>query len=906
MAELKPWEMEWEVVEPSTATTPSSELKPWEMEWETDLSATQNTPTSGLPQTLVGALRGEQAQPSPFGDRPTELTPAIPTEPQLQLGAQRDIQGVLTEEEIKARQAGDIKQSVENLYSRYGTTGKQIGGVFNREMRKEAEAEVRVVNQQVLNELNSRGIKAKYNRDGELEIINDDGTSTLASGSLFRELYKYKWEMAGAAGGALAGARLGAFAGTPGQVVGGLAGSAIGAFSGSGLDAMANNIDLVNKANDDVILDKMTDAGITDIVLGGVGAGAAKAAVGTGRLAKRIFDLVFQGNTQGAAKHLYDHFGVTKEEAMERVAKVEQLVGPLRGTDEEKAIQALTQTYRGGEGVVQAATALDPKASANMANQIFKRADDVLQQSKKLSADNVQTIVNQNMARYTDEVKAYYRNVKEAPKEFTKNYRFNFDDLGIKPLTDSIGNRIEDPRTKERFANLLTRIENASEGRTFQDLIDLRQAVNDIKFSKKTLKYTDSQALNKVINTIDSEIAEAGKVHIPSYDTWAKSWTNAKSEYSKMKDLESNVLFRALSKPGVNESTVVKAFSRYISAGDNTFYDVMEKLPKPVQNKVEGSVFNDLVERYTAGDVGTNRAVHFPQLSKELKKVSWKSPKVKQQVRALNRMSEVFTNDVNLARVSGRIQIPEFQSYLTTDPIVRLKYEIASSIFNKVKQYSFTDEANALALVKSTGRLLENPLHERNFKDLMRTLPRETRTFREKLEFEPTLQALQQQYIERVEGLKKIYNKETIPPRLVWKKPLEAPVNELDRIDSILYSTLRGTTAEDPSAAVMKDRADDLVADFIWQNSNTDSQIITDRVEAYMDDRRYSYLLDQVAKKAKVDSTNATINMLENIAKRDAEALIGRIQFDFGVSLPPKEAEKLIALKIKELYERSK
>ena len=48
-------------------------------------------------------------------------------------------------------------------------------------------------------------------------------------------------------------------------------------------------------------------------------------------------------------------------------------------------------------------------------------------------------------------------------------------------------------------------------------------------------------------------------------------------------------------------------------------------------------------------------------------------------------LSEVFKNDVYLAQTAGQVNIPKFQSYLTADPVVRMKYETASGVFNYIK-----------------------------------------------------------------------------------------------------------------------------------------------------------------------------------------------------------------------------
>ena len=903
-----PWELEETPVDTKSTGTPKEfevGKAPWELE-ETpvDILPKEDTKLKDISSmSLVGALAGTEQAESPFvSSKPKE-------EPIMDLTAQRFQEGTKTVDERNAILAGNIEQDVQNMYSRYSTMGNQLLGYVDKDARDKAEYAISAERGKVLNEFKARGIEARYTDDGELIIKDTNGNDVVADSSILYGLYKSKWEIAGAVAGGATGANIGRIGGAPGMFIGGAIGSAVGATAGSGLDALATNVDLLNKASDDVIYDKMMDAGIADLVLGPIGYGTAKVAVGTGRMVKRTFDLVFDNNLDGAYRHLLDHFGVDETQAKEIVTRVEDLVGPLRGTDKEKAIQALTQTYRGGEGIVQAANVFDSKASANMANQVFKRAEDLLTQSKNLSSDNIQTIVKQNMDTYTSEVKKYYSDVKNSSSEFTRDYTFDFDSLGIQPIIEDIGARIENPAIKQRFVNTMTKIEQASEGRTFNDLIDLRQAVNDIKYNGPTLKYSDEQTLNKVLSTIDNEINTAAKTHIPESDTWLKSWDNAKTEYARMKDLESNVMYKALTRPGINEDQVVKTFTKYIGAGDNTFYQVMEKLPKNVQNRVEGAVLNNLVEKYTAGTVGEHRAVHFPLLSQELKKANWSSPKAKQLNRTIHRMAEVFQNDVNLARVSGRIEIPKFQSYLTTDPVVRMKYEIASTVFNHVKQYMPNDEANALALVKITGNLLENPLTDKGITELKRALPKDRRHFRGSLDFSPQLQELRQAYLERQMALKQMFNKD-IPPRLVWKSnpddlaKLQNPeATILPNIDDVLYATPRGTVSTNPSEAVLSDRASDFITEHIWRNTVSPQKDITEQALKYIDDKRFTSIMEQTASKLSQEDFEYNAKVVANSIKAEANILINRIEKDFGIKMPNSEAEKIIGLKFKEIME---
>lgn len=907
-----PWEINTTkavepVVEPATS--------PWEANKVEKPSMSMDS------MSLAGYLKGTEQVESPFSSKPMQdaNVPTDPTQPSLDLISPRN---KVVEDDINAQQkriVEDVQAKTELLYNRYSTMGNTIKGVWSPEARKEAEDAIQFVRDKKLEELRARGIPVEY-RNGKLITIGEDGSEIeVEDTGILRSMYDAKNEIGFAIAGGYLGAKTGAAVGTgvvpgPGTAIGGalggLIGSATGAYVGSGIDAIFADLDMVIKAEEGVLLDKMVDAGVFDVVAAPLGLVVGKAAVGTGKGLKRAYDYIYSGNIKGAEDALMTHLGVKPEQAKEAVAKLEALVGPLRGlNDSEKAIYALSMTTRGGEGVLGAAAQLDPKASTTIANMVSKRAEDTLALSNELKADNVSYIIKDNLDKYTTEVKRYYNDVKVAPSEFTQDYRFDFDKLGIQPIVDSIGAKIENPTIKQRFINTLTKIEEASEGRTFQDLIDLRQAVNDMKFNGSKVKFSDGKALDEVISTIDSEIESAAKTHIPSYDTWMKSWQNAKVEYAKMKDTEQSVLYKALTAPGITEDRVVNALTKYIGAEDDTFYRVIDKLPKNVRDRVEGTVLDNIVNKFTDGLEGGRRATHFPALAKELQKASWQSPKAKQVVRTINRMADVFKNDLHLAAVSGKINLPKFQSYLTTDPIMRMKYEAASHLFNFAKQLVPGDKADSLALATHAGKLLENPISEVSTRDLMRAMPKDKRVFREKLDFDNTLQELRQEYVYRQQALKQMFNKD-VPPRLAWHaspeklSKLQNPDATILRpIDEVLYGTNRGTVGTNPSEIVLAERTSDYITEYLWRNTTNPQKDITAEAIKYMDDRRYEGIMTNTAKKLAKDDFENNAKIVANSIKSEAGILIKRIEKDFGVKMPKEQAKKIVALKYKEVME---
>lgn len=849
----------------------------------------------------------------------------VSTAPQLDLVNQRIVQPNLDSDAMQAEEATSTIAKYNNLYKKTSTGLKSLS--FDKEDRDVAAYESSVLKNNLLKELKNRGIdNATINKDGKLVAIVDGQEQELDS-SFLQDLWASKSELGLAVAGGIQGAKLGSRFGVVGGVAGGLAGGAAGAFAGKGIDILTNQLDIAQKIDSDLALQQMTEAGITDAVGGVIGHGVLKGLSLAGTKVKNLYNYIADNNIDGAYDYALKHFNLTDAQVKELVSNVQTKIGPVAGTEKEQALKILATTQSGGEAIVKATDIFDPTASATVANQVFDRAKQLKQAANELNADNIHYIVNKNLDSYIDNVQTNYDAVKQAGKDFTEGYTFNYEKTGLKPILDSIGSKIEDPRIAQNYADLMQRVGDATEVRGFDDLVDLRQLVNEVKYNSGTISSAQSKKLDLIKANIDLEIKNTAETYIPNSKQWLDSWDNAKLQYSEMKQVEKNVLFKALTKPGINDDIVAKALSKYIGTktdnltGINVFNQVVEKLPKNVRDRIDGAVLNTLVEKYSAGSFGGNRAIHFPKLAAEIKKISWKnsSPQAQQLTRTINKMAEVFKNDVNLARVSGQIEIPKFQSYLTADPVVRLKYEVASSIFNYAKQLVPGDKANALSLLNNTSRLLENPLSSKTVKDMYSQLPKDRRNIRVKLDFDKVRNDLANEYMLRKQTLAQIQGTDNLVPRLVWKQPLQPKTTELPSGPN-LYGTQRGTVSTSATKAIMQDRSDDLIADFV-QNSII-AQGINDRigiksasgmydkfagkVHEYLNDKRLTSIGMNVRKKLIVDDAIANQNMVKKSIEAEANILIKRIEKDFGVKMPQAEADKIVRMKFNELMEKCK
>lgn len=572
-------------------------------------------------------------------------------------------------------------------------------------------------------------------------------------------------ELYGTIGGGLLGAKYGAKLAVaavskvtkhPGAIataafVGGAAGSfggaAGGAIAGTELDYLKSSAILVESMSVDIAARKALTAAESSVIgdLLGVGLIKSSSAIWQSTVAAKNF--LVGGNTVAAEKALMSRMNlnesevtdvinnlrkVTKDDLLTTTYKtvkdfdgnavdvgVPTLVSKLSAEDE--AIRAMALTQPGGEGLISSAGGINADTVSNTINAIDARAKDVLASAAELTNENIGRVLVDDLSNYTADVKKFYGDVKgqviSSPR--INSFTFDYDKLAINPVIDQLEKNITDPTVLERYILQSQRIKGMSTSRTLADLIEVRQLVNDFKFNKRITQAKDFGALNKVINDIDGAIKVGARQVLSDPEQWLKDFGTAKKQYAQMKGLEKNVIAKVLRRPGITEDVVVKALTKYISDIDGSFQDVMSKLPKKSRELTEGAVIKALGDKFTAGSPNLKQATNFPMLATELDKVAFTQPGPRKLKGAIKELAEVFRNDVTLAQANSNLQVPKFQAYLTTDPIARVKYEIASGIFNRIKRLKPGKENTIASLIYRTAKLLDNPLNTKAVKDIM-------------------------------------------------------------------------------------------------------------------------------------------------------------------------------------------
>ena len=102
---------------------------------------------------------------------------------------------------------------------------------------------------------------------------------------------------------------------------------------------------------------------------------------------------------------------------------------------------------------------------------------------------------------------------------------------------------------------------------------------------------------------------------------------------------------------------------------------------------------------------------------------------------------------------------------------------------------------------------------------------------------------------------------------------------------------------------MLAERTSDYITEYLWRNTTNPQKDITAEAIKYMDDRRYQGIMTNTAKKLAKDDFENNAKIVANSIKSEAGILIKRIEKDFGVKMPKEQAEKIVALKYKEVME---
>jgi uncharacterized Ntn-hydrolase superfamily protein len=518
------------------------------------------------------------------------------------------------------------------------------------------------------------------------------------------------------------------------------AGVMAGAIIGDQVDYLAAGVRQDEEYNWNVAKDKALGSAQLSVLSEIGGLAVIKGLASGWRGVMRAARMAANGNINGAYDMLLRSLDVTDEQAREIVARwedINQRQAPtmadkrkwynprtyIGDPEKEKAIAILPVTRAGGENIIPALAEKNPRASAAIASEINQRAKSLVRAAGEgLDRREAAQSVIDGINAYKANVQDYYAVVKQQGGELAPTgYQFNMDDLAVKPLVESLISKIYRDTSRKTAMNMLKRIDDLTNSRTFEDLIELRQLINDIRGRGKP-NQAEIEAFQNVIDGIDQEIELTSYRMGPAGKQWHKDWLQARADYSEMKKLTNNALAKVVKREGVNENVIAKALVKYGTALDGTYSDLLKQLPLDVQPKVEALVVDELVAKMTDGNITQFQATNFPELSKALADYDFIWPRARALRDVVDKFAEIYQNDNALSYVSGGISTTKFQSYLTVDPVVRAQFEIASGFFNQIKVLLSGPKGDAAALIKASAKLLEDPLNPHNVEEALRVV----------------------------------------------------------------------------------------------------------------------------------------------------------------------------------------
>lgn len=502
-------------------------------------------------------------------------------------------------------------------------------------------------------------------------------------------------------------------------------------------------MDLVGKLTTAQTFSKMADAGIMDAASAAIGLPIGMAAKQTVKGVKSVVDHVFKGNSQGAYEEALLRLHVTPEKAKELVATLEEKAGKLYGmTPEEKVIYAAAKTEPRFNTIAARAVSRNDKAGTIIARDLNAQANVLLEQANKLSNDGSLVFVKKGLDDYMGNVGKFYGDVVDSLPELAPNYSFDYDKL-IKPLAESIPSKITDVRIQEGLQRVLEHIGDVTQPRDASALLDMRQTINEFKFGNSNMNHSAKQAIDEVIKTIDGEIDNMVTT-IPNGKIWKDKFDTAKVEYAKMKALEGNVLYKALSKPGISADDMLKTMGKYIKAEDDTFIKVLSKLPKATRDAAEGAVIKGLLEKHTLGMGTEAKAIDFMKLNESLSKYKFASPEVQQLAMTAEEFAKVFKGNKGLTAAADVLPPMGSTAGIATSFEGKVHQTIINKLWDTVSAMLPGQGARVKALVNHTARLLDKPLGAKEYQAIASSLPKDKRTEREVLDFTEALNTLRQ------------------------------------------------------------------------------------------------------------------------------------------------------------------
>jgi hypothetical protein len=592
----------------------------------------------------------------------------------------------------------------------------------------------------------AKSINLTY-EDNTYYVTDKNGNKIEATPDIMQDLWGTKGEMSGAMLGASVG-----FAYTPGpailKLVGGVVGGAIGSVVGTELDYMNAAISTHQELSSKLAFEKglgAAEASMTYDVLFGAAIKGASYGIKLSKVGWQTlnhgYELVKNGNRDGAYKVLTESLDMDDDKVKQVIDLWEKVNGmKVPGNNiKEQALAVLPTTSPGGQDILEAVSRDNPAASSAIQRDVAQRAQSLLDASDEIADDDAARRVISSLRTFVDDASLMLSSTKS---QFVNGTTLDLVDKPnyVEPMENMFSSIIDHLNidaasrggyqfiSEAKMPQMMAKAENLT---TPNDLIELRNSLNELKYSKSIRNTLTLQKIDSVLELVDGHIEQVAKSSMGEVEgqNWLDMWDLALEGYSKSLVIQKNGLFNAMTKKTtagkpIRNDVIARALINYGPSIDdayirrggeaiNTYDEVIDELPTNTVRDVEGLIVQGMVEKWTSGQKGGLRATQFPALSEALSVYDFRSAEAQRLKTVVEELGSLYKNDVPIAAATGAISFQPFQSYLTTNPIVRAKFAIASGIFNYVSTLKGGAQADTRAMINWVGKMLAEPLNPR-------------------------------------------------------------------------------------------------------------------------------------------------------------------------------------------------
>ena len=563
-----------------------------------------------------------------------------------------------------------------------------------------------------------RGIDLVYQEEKNQFFVRDEhGNMLPATPGMFQKLGVAKFEAIGGLAGAVTGSRLGG-SNPMARLLTTTLGAIGGTVLGEEVDYLSAAISTQEELDAKVAMEKALGAAQTGIVFEALGLGAIKLGKASYAGVERAYHFFRDNNVDGAFKELKVALGYLDDAEVEDIIKrwetVNQAAAPGASTA-EKALHVLPTTSAGAEAVVAGASAVNPRVTSVLRADLNNRAQTVKRLAQ--APESTPEDLRKGLADYVSQVKSSYAVVKDQAVDLVPpSFQFNLKNTTMRPLLEETIDEVADPVVAEKLVRVLNKVDRLTTGRTFQDLLDLRELLNEFKFANKITsksKFVANKGIDAARAEVDDQIATAMK-KTPEGRQWLKDWKGVNKSYGEFKALQKNALFKMLTKAegqGTTAKSMANALVKFGPSIDNTYSDVIAKLPIKVKGDVEQEIVSQLTTKFSIGTEGGFNAIDFPALAKELSTYPFTSAKANQLKQGITELSEVYKNDPNLAQLGSRLSEEGGQGFFQT-LWGKLKAETMANVWKGIKRGRAGPRADISALVNNVSKFMNEPMNK--------------------------------------------------------------------------------------------------------------------------------------------------------------------------------------------------